>query len=92
MSLISKLESLALVAVSTRLPDTQFEICARRMAAGHAEHGDDCSQVDLARELRDEIADTACYCALSRMRGQWGWRLWLIAALSGLQWRLLRRL
>lgn len=92
MSLISKLESLALVAVSTRLSTSQFALCLRRMVAGHEQHGDDCSGLDLREELREELADVACYCALARLRGEWSWRLWLVAALSGLQWRLLRRL
>ena len=55
---------------------------------GHAEHND-ADTLDVHAELRAELADLVGYSALAYMRDEWSWRLWVVAWLSGVCWRVL---
>lgn len=55
---------------------------------GDAEHND-ADTLDIHAELRAELADLVGYSALAYMRGEWSWRLRVVAWLSGVCWRVL---
>lgn len=58
---------------------------------GHREHGDDVAELDIAGELRGELADVAGYGALALLTGRWTWRTWAAVTLAGWAWRVLGR-
>ena len=84
----AKLAALEHVARACKLTPAHLDLATAKTRRGHHEH-DDAATVDLAAELRAELADVAGYAALFRWRGQWSWRLWTVVALAGVQWRLL---
>ena len=88
MTLTAKLLTLRRIAATCHLPAGHLAIAEAKTRRGHREHHD-ADTVDLHDELRGELADVAGYGALMRLRGLWGWRLWVIVLLAGLQWRLL---
>ena len=87
-TLTAKLEALSQVARACGLSRGHLELAGEKTRRGHHEHND-AATVDLAAELRGELADVAGYGALCWWRGLWTWRLWAVVALAGLQWRLL---
>jgi hypothetical protein len=70
------------------IPADQTVHAIRKVRRGHNEHND-AETIDLHAELQDELADLVGYSALAHWRGQWNWRLWLVAWLSGIAWRVL---
>jgi len=86
----AKLAALKHVARACKLTPAHLDLATTKTRRGHHEH-DDAETVDLAAELRAELADVAGYGALLLWRGQWSWRLWAVVALAGVQWRLLHR-
>ena len=84
----AKLAALKQVARACGLSRGHLWLAGEKTRRGHHEHGD-AETVDLAAELRAELADVAGYGALFRWRGLWSWRLWAVVALAGVQWRLL---
>ena len=88
-TLTAKLQALGQVARACGLLRDHLELARMKTRRGHYEHND-AATVDLAAELRGELADLAGYGGLCWWRGQWSWRLWAVVVLSGLQWRLLR--
>ncbi len=84
----AKLAALNDVARACGLSREHLGLATAKTRRGHHEH-DDAATVDLAAELRGELADVAGYGALCWWRGLWTWRLWAVVALAGLQWRLL---
>jgi len=58
---------------------------------GHEEHGDDLDGLDVAGELRQELADVAGYGALALLTDRWTWRTWAAVVLAGMAWRVLGR-
>jgi hypothetical protein len=84
----AKLAALEHVARACKLTPAHLELAGEKTRRGHLEHND-AATVDLAAELRGELADVAGYGALCWWRGLWSWRLWAVVALAGLQWRLL---
>jgi hypothetical protein len=87
-TLAAKLQALGQVARACGLSRGHLGLAGEKTRRGHHEHGD-AETVDLAAELRAELADVAGYGALLLWRGQWSWRLWAVVALAGVQWRLL---
>lgn len=87
-TLAAKLEALEGVARRCGLSRGHLGLAGEKTRRGHHEHND-AATVDLAAELRAELADVAGYGALCLWRGQWSWRLWAVVALAGVQWRLL---
>ncbi len=87
-TLAAKLEALEGVAHACGLSREHLGLAGEKTRRGHLEHND-AATVDLAAELRGELADVAGYGALCWWRGLWTWRLWAVVALAGLQWRLL---
>lgn len=86
----AKLAALNDVARACKLTPAHLDLATTKTRRGHHEHND-ADTVDLAAELRGELADVAGYGALCLWRGQWSWRLWTVVALAGVQWRLLHR-
>lgn len=87
--LAAKLEALGQVARSCGLSRGHLWLAGEKTRRGHLEHHNDAATVDLAAELRAELADVAGYGGLCWWRGMWSWRLWAVVVLAGVQWRLL---
>ncbi len=64
--------------------------CAKTVA-GHREHGDDLDQLDVAGELRAELADVVGYGGLAVLTDRWTWRTWAAVMLVGWAWRAMGR-
>jgi len=51
----------------------------------------DVDDLDVAGELRQELADVAGYGALALLTDRWTWRTWAAVVLAGMAWRVLGR-
>lgn len=71
-----------------RIPVPHCMLAISKTERGHREHND-ADTLDVHAELRAELADLVGYSALAYMRGEWSWRLWVVAWLSGVCWRVL---
>jgi hypothetical protein len=89
-TLADKLLAVMRVWSSCHIPTAQWGLAELKTCRGHREHND-AATLNVASELRGELADIVGYVGLAAMRGEWSWRLWLVAVLAGLQWRLLGR-
>ena len=87
-TLADKLIAVRQVSESCHIPTTQRVLAGIKTNHGHCQHND-AATLDVAAELRGELADIVGYAGLAALRGEWSWRLWLVAVLAGLQWRLL---
>ena len=70
LTLTAKLQALGQVARACGLSRDHLELAKTKTRRGHHEHGD-AETVDLAAELRAELADVAGYGALCWWRGLW---------------------
>lgn len=71
------------------IPPGQRALAVDKTLRGHREHND-AATLDVVDELRAELADITGYAALALLRTEWSWRLWVVAWLSGVAWRVLR--
>jgi len=76
---------------ATRFPGKCPYAAADAPEAHSAQSVGDVDDLDVAGELRQELADVAGYGALALLTDRWTWRTWAAVVLAGMAWRVLGR-
>lgn len=90
-TLTDKLRAVCRVAEACGIPRAHRLAAYEKTCRGDRDHGDDVAELDIAGELRGELADVAGYAGLALLTGRWTWRTWAAVTLAGIAWRVLGR-
>lgn len=89
LALQRKLDAVDVVASMVQAPEDMRCHAHRKTIVGHYDHRDDAQTLSIGNEIRDELADLLGYPALALWRGEWSWRLRVVAWLAAVAWRVL---